>query len=146
MKILVPVMALIVGWSSAAGSSSPMTPAEAVVRALEVLCVTPPGRDVSMAEGFEYWGAFSEFATAEGDLDVRPGRPCGMTYRGAEAGADAVIAAIERWADGRGMGSSAVVWRDHGARYDAGTVEWRIIPSAAADTGIVEITYWPASL
>ena len=146
MKRLVLAAALIVGLSSAALAHPSMTSAEALVRALDVLCVAPPGRDVSMSQGFEYWGTFSEFATAEGDLEVRPGGACGLTYRGTEAGAEAVSAAIDQWADARGMERPAALRMDRYVRYGAGTVEWRFVPSAAADTGIVEITYWPESI
>lgn len=129
-----------------AAPPKPRDAAEATVRALDVLCVSPAGRDISMPHGFEYWGTFSEFATAEGDLEVRPGGACGLTYRGTGAGAEAVSAAIDHWADSRGMERPAALRMDRYVRYGAGTVEWRFVPSAAADTGIVEITYWPESI
>lgn len=119
---------------------------QATVAALDVLCVTPPGRDVSVGQNFEYWGDFSEFETDDGALEVRPGPPCTLIYLGTQAGVREVITAVEQWADGRDMGHPAVVRMDWGVRYGRGEVEWRVLPSSREGTRAVEVTYSPESI
>lgn len=156
MKSLAPIAAALLGLGLAAFAAPqvscgcapprPETLGQATVVALEVLCVTAPGRDVSVEHGFEYWGDFSEFETDEGALEVRPGPSCTLTYLGAQAGAQEVIQAIDLWADARHMEHPAGLQLDGGVRYGNGLVEWRIVQSPATATQTVKIDYWPASI
>ena len=156
MRSLAPIVAALLGLGLAAFAAPqvscgcapprPETLSQATVVVLEVLCVTAPGRDVSVEHGFEYWGDFSEFETDEGALEVRPGPTCTLTYLGTQAGADDVIQAIDLWADARHMEYPSWLRIDNGARYGNGEVEWRIVPSAASDIQTVTIVYRPPSI
>lgn len=157
MKALVLAAASVVAGISLAAFAAPQascgcappppeTLGQATVAALDVLCVTPPGRDVSAGQNFEYWGDFSEFETDDGALEVRPGPLCTIIYLGTETGVREVITAVEQWADGREMEHPAVLRADWGVRYGRGEVEWRILPSSRETTRAVEVTYTPESI
>ena len=136
------------------GPLLPRSVAKAVDPALSVLCTAyPAGRaeDSVRAEateyGFAYWGTFSEFETAEGGLEVRPGAQpgdaCALEAMVDRGGAGRIEQALTTWARTQGMR------RETSRRWssvEAGRLEWTVErggPGRMPD--VVRVTYAPPS-
>jgi hypothetical protein len=138
----------------------PRSVAQAAPIALEAICSISPAersadslRADAAEHGFQYWGDFFEFQGRGGSVDVRPGptglEPCSLEFMLDFDQAEAVDAALRRWADRQGLqpGMEGPVDGLTARRRDGpgGLLSWTVTPSAVADEpSLIDVHWDPA--